>query len=86
MLPPLGRLGIVRADTGRGSCDLPRGEMRTAVAAPEEIERVERARDRIVRLAGERGHLGDRLLADIDARLLDLESKDDGDAPTRDAD
>lgn len=86
MLPPLGRLGIVRADTGRGSCDLPRGGMRTAVAAPEEIERVERARERIVPLAGERGHLRDRLPAGIDARLPDLESRDDGDAPARDGD
>ncbi len=133
MLPLLGRLGIVRADTERGSYDLLRGEMQTAVAALEEIERlellhslapdtlaqlkadyqerVERARAEIVRLAGERGHLRDRemiqarhrlllveknraldaykqgllsphvhdrLLADIDARLLDLESGGDG--------
>lgn len=40
MLPLLARLGVVRADAGRGSYDLLRGEMQTAVAALEEIERL----------------------------------------------
>ena len=136
MLPLLRRLGIVRAQDERGTYDLLRGELQTAAAALEEIERLERlrsvapdslqqikteyeqraeqAREEIGKLAMERGRLHaqdiyqtrhhlllveksrvvdayrhglispqvhDRLLADIDARRLELETKGDGGEP-----
>jgi Na+:H+ antiporter len=140
MLPLLRRLRIVSAEDERGTYDLLRGELQTAVAALDEIERLERIhavapesieqlkteyqqradriREELGTLRSERDHLHrqdvyqthhhlllveknrvvdgyqkgllspavhDRLLADIDARLLELESKGDGDAPPSNA-
>jgi Na+:H+ antiporter len=131
MLPLLRRLGIVRADPGQGNYPLLRGELQTAIAAVEEIDRlallhslapdalanlkteyqqrIDRLRTEMSKLTVARGQLRDqelqqarhhlllveknravdaynrgvlslpvqeRLLADIDARLLELESGD----------
>jgi CPA1 family monovalent cation:H+ antiporter len=133
MLPLLHRLGIVRAEVGDAAYELLRGELQTAVAALEEIERLAllhslapdaleelktEYQERIARLREEMGKLivaggplrtrevqqarqhlllvekkraidaynrgvlslpaHDRLLADLDARLLELESSDTG--------
>jgi Na+:H+ antiporter len=129
MSPLLRRLGIVSGEDERESYDLLRGELQSAIAGSEEVERLERlrslapgaieklkadyqervarAREEIGKLTVESGHLHaedlyqarhhlllveknravdayqrgmlspavyDRLLADIDARLLELET------------
>jgi Na+:H+ antiporter len=129
MLPLLRKLGIVHGEDERAAYDLLRGELQTAVAALEEIERlerlrslapdtikelkedyqqrIERKREEIAKLTVERDHfrsqdvhqarrhlllveknrladsyqrgllspaVHERLLADIDARILEAES------------
>jgi Na+:H+ antiporter len=139
MLPLLRWLGIVQAVDERGTYDLLRGELQTAIAGLEELERLERlhsiapgaveqlkadyqqriehTRGEIGKLTVERDHLQneevhrvrrhlllveknrltdayqqglltpavhDRILADIDARILDLESRTDMDDVAKD--